>query len=76
MTGAYVLINCSAGKAGTVLRALRRVGVKEVRAVTGLHDIVAYVEAKDQNALGRVVVDKIQITEGVQRTVTMVTVKV
>jgi DNA-binding Lrp family transcriptional regulator len=76
MTGAYVLINCSAGKAGSVLRALRRMGVKEVRAVTGLHDIVAYVEAKNPNELGRAVVDKIQTTDGVQRTVTMVAVKV
>jgi DNA-binding Lrp family transcriptional regulator len=76
MTGAYVLINCAAGKAGSVLRALRRQGIKEVRAVTGLHDIVAYVEAKNHNSLGALVVDKIQTTDGVQRTVTMVTVKV
>jgi DNA-binding Lrp family transcriptional regulator len=76
MTGAYVLINCSAGKAGSVLRALRRQGIKEVRAVTGLHDIVAYIEARNHNSLGDMVVNKIQTTDGVQRTVTMVTVKV
>jgi len=76
MTGAYVLINCAAGRTGSVLRALRRQGVKEVRAVTGLHDIVAYVEAKNHNSLGAMIVNKIQTTDGVQRTVTMVTVKV
>ena len=76
MTGAYVLINCSAGKVGSVLRTLRRVGVKEARAVTGLHDIVAYVQASNHNSLGRLVVEKIQSADGVQRTITMVTVKV
>ncbi|MBI5500598.1 MAG: Lrp/AsnC ligand binding domain-containing protein [Deltaproteobacteria bacterium] len=76
MTGAYVLINCSAGKVGSVLRSLRRMGVKEARAVTGLHDIVAFVQAPNPNALGRVVVEKIQTAEGVQRTITMVAVKV
>jgi DNA-binding Lrp family transcriptional regulator len=76
MTGAYVLINCAAGKTGAVLRSLRRQGIKEVRAVTGLHDIVAYVEAKNHNSLGAIIVNRIQTTEGVQRTVTMVTVKV
>ncbi|MBI5488475.1 MAG: Lrp/AsnC ligand binding domain-containing protein [Deltaproteobacteria bacterium] len=76
MTGAYVLINCAAGKVGSVLRSLRRVGVKEARAVTGLHDIVAFVQAANPNALGRVVVEKIQTADGVQRTITMVAVKV
>lgn len=75
MTGAYILINCSAGKAGQVVRALRRAGVKEVRAVTGPHDVVAYVEAKDPNKLGDLVVSKIQAIDGVQRTITMVTVR-
>lgn len=59
-----------------MLRALRRQGIKEVRAVTGLHDIVAYVEAKNHNSLGAIIVNRIETTEGVQRTVTMVTVKV
>ena len=75
MTGAYVLINCTGGKAGAVVRALRRNGVKEVRAVTGLHDVVAFVEARDPNRLGDLVVNKIQAIDGVQRTVTMVAVK-
>jgi len=76
MTGAYVLINCMAGKTGSVVRALRRQGIKEVRAVTGLHDIVAFIEAKNPNKLGEVVLNKIQTTDGVQRTVTMLTVKI
>jgi DNA-binding Lrp family transcriptional regulator len=75
MTGAYVLINCSGGKTGAVVRALRRNGIKEVRAVTGLHDIVVFVEARDTNKLGDVVVNKIQAIDGVSRTVTMVAVR-
>ena len=75
MTGAYVLINCAAGTAGQVVRAMRRGGVKEVRAVTGPYDIVAYMEAKDPNRLGEAVVNKIQTIEGVQHTLTMVAVR-
>ena len=75
MTGAYILINCTPGKTGSVVRALRRQGVKEVRAVTGLNDVVAFIQARNPNQLGKVVVDKIQTVDGVQRTVTMVAVK-
>ncbi len=75
MTGAYVLINCGAGTTGRVVRALRRLGVKEVRAVTGPFDVVAYVEAKDPNRLGDTVVSRIQTIDGVQRTLTMVAVR-
>ncbi|MDI7269739.1 MAG: Lrp/AsnC ligand binding domain-containing protein [Myxococcota bacterium] len=75
MTGAYVLINCAAGTTGRVVRALRRLGVKEVRAVTGPFDVVAYVEAKNPNRLGDTVVSRIQTIDGVQRTLTMVAVR-
>jgi DNA-binding Lrp family transcriptional regulator len=75
MTGAYILINCSAGRATTVMRSLRRLGVKEVRAVTGLYDIIAFVEAANPNKLGELVVNRIQSIDGVERTMTMVALK-
>ena len=77
MVEAYVLINCNPGKAGTAYRKLSKVkGVKNARLVTGLHDIVALVEAKDLTNLAKAVLSKVQRTPGVGRTVTMVAVKV
>lgn len=75
MTGAYVLINCSPGKTAEVVRALRRHGLREVRAVTGIYDIVVYVEARTPSQIGDLVVRKIQSIEGVERTMTMVSVR-
>lgn len=75
MTGAYVLINCTSGKTATVLKAMRKAGIREARAVAGLYDIVAYVEASSANKLGEIVVSRLQQIEGVERTVTMVAVK-
>jgi len=77
MFAAYEFINCDAGKAELVVKQLRKIkGLKHAHVVTGLHDIVAFVQAANPNALGRVVVEKIQTADGVQRTITMVAVKV
>jgi len=75
MTGAYVLINCAAGKTAAVVRSLRRQGVREVRAVAGIYDVVAYVEARNPSQIGELVVHKIQSIEGIERTMTMVSVR-
>lgn len=75
MTGAYVLINCSAGKTAEVVRALRRHGLREVRAVAGIYDVVAYIEARTPSQIGDLVVRKIQSIDGIERTMTMVSVR-
>ena len=75
MFAAYELINCSAGKSEQVAAALRRrKGVKQAHVVTGLHDVVAYVEAKTLNELTRLIITKIQGVKGVNRTVTCMVV--
>jgi len=75
MFAAYELINCSAGKSEQVAAALRRIkGVKQAHVVTGLHDVVAYVEAKTLNELTRLIITKIQGVKGVNRTVTCMVV--
>ena len=77
MVEAYVLITCNPGKAGTAYKRLSKVkGVKNARLVTGLHDIVALVEAKNLTNLAKAVLSKVQKTPGVGRTVTMVAVKI
>ncbi|MBI3076884.1 MAG: Lrp/AsnC ligand binding domain-containing protein [Deltaproteobacteria bacterium] len=73
--GAYVLVEAAQGKAGEIVRRLRRTkGVKEARAVTGPYDVVAYVEAADITRLGTLVTGSIQKVGGVTRTLTCVTV--
>lgn len=75
MFAAYELINCSAGASERVAAALLKVkGVKQAHVVTGLHDVVAYVEAPTLNDLTRLIISKIQGTKGVNRTVTCMVV--
>lgn len=72
---AYILIQVTTGKAFEVLKAIRNVeGVKDAHTVTGEYDIIALVEAKDLDELGKLVVSKIQKIEGIIRTVTAIVV--
>lgn len=71
MVQAYVFIQAAMGKPGSVAEALRRLPeVKSAVVVTGPYDVIALVEADDLSALGRVITEKIQTIEGVERTLT------
>ena len=73
--GAYVLVNTNAGKANAALAAVKRIkGVKQAHLVTGLHDLVAYLEAPTLKELGSAVVSKLQRATGVNKTVTCIVV--
>ncbi|HAD82840.1 MAG: hypothetical protein A2509_02125 [Candidatus Edwardsbacteria bacterium RIFOXYD12_FULL_50_11] len=75
MVAAYEFINCDAGKAELVVRALRKIkGLKQAHVVTGLHDIIAYVEAPTMKDLTKLIISRIQGTKGVGRTVTCIVV--
>jgi len=72
---AYVFVNIKAGNAINAVSNIRKIkGVKQAHAITGLHDIIAYVEAPDVNSVGKMVVSKIQKIQSVDRTVTCLTV--
>ncbi|HAW60189.1 MAG TPA: AsnC family transcriptional regulator [Actinobacteria bacterium] len=76
MVRAYVLVTAEAGRAGDVVKNVSGVaGVKSVHAVTGPYDAIAFVEASDFNAIGELVVAKIQKIEGVSRTLTCIVVE-
>lgn len=65
----YVLIQSQAGKARSVAKAMTRIrGVKMVHAVTGLYDVIVYLELPDMNSLSELVIRKIQPVKGVERT--------
>jgi len=72
---AFVLIQVQLGKARSVAKALSNVrGVKMVHAVTGMYDVIAYLELEDMTSLSDFVVKKIQTAKGVERTHTAIVV--
>jgi DNA-binding Lrp family transcriptional regulator len=74
---AYVLVRTMPGQAGEALaHILATPGVNSAHAVTGPTDIIAFVEAPSMDALGRLIVSRIQQAPGVTRTTTCVVTSV
>ena len=68
---AYVLIQTEVGKAAHVATAVRAIpGVVAADDVTGPYDVIARAEADTVDALGRMVVSKVQMIDGITRTLT------
>jgi DNA-binding Lrp family transcriptional regulator len=68
---AYVLIQTEVGKAATVARSVSQIeGVVSAEDVTGPYDVIVRTEANSVDELGRMVVGRIQLIEGITRTVT------
>lgn len=71
--GAYVLLKIAPGKSRSITEEISRIeGVKTANPVTGMFDIIAYVEASDINSLTEIVRGQIQTIEGVRRTHTAI----
>jgi DNA-binding Lrp family transcriptional regulator len=72
---AFALIQVQLGKARSVARTIAGVrGVKMVHAVTGMYDVIAYLEVEDMDSLSAFVVKRIQTVKGVERTHTAIVV--
>jgi uncharacterized protein with GYD domain len=71
---AYVLITIEAGKGTAIQETLRAAGVQQVDQVAGTYDVVAVIESDDPRAIGETVINRIQRTEGVVSTVTLLTI--
>ena len=68
---AYVLIQTEVGRAATVARTVQGVkGVVTAEGVTGPYDVIARAEAATVDELGQMVVGRIQLIDGIIRTVT------
>jgi DNA-binding Lrp family transcriptional regulator len=68
---AYILVEGAAGTIPGILKKLSSIdGVRTAHAVTGQYDLIALVEGEDVNAVGRISYSKIQMIEGVIRTIT------
>ncbi len=72
---AFVLIQVALGRARSVAKSLTNVrGVKMVYPVTGMYDVIAYLELPDMDSLSVFVVKKVQTVKGVERTHTAIVV--
>ena len=68
---AYVLIQTEVGKAASVADHVRDiVGVTAADDVTGPYDVIVKAEAESVDELGRMIVSRLQMIEGITRTLT------
>ena len=71
MVRAYVLIQTEVGQAGRVaLEVAEMQGIASAVPVAGPYDIIAIVGAASMDALGKMVVSRMQGVKGVTRTLT------
>ncbi|GLF98967.1 Lrp/AsnC family transcriptional regulator [Streptomyces yaizuensis] len=71
MVQAYILIQTEVGKASTVAEVIGKIpGVVLAEDVTGPYDVIVRAQAETVDALGRLVVAKVQQVEGITRTLT------
>ena len=71
--GAYLLINVATGEELNVVKEIRKLpGVINARVVTGLHDVVCYVEAETFDELRNEIIGSIRHIPGITRTVTCI----
>lgn len=71
MVEAYVLIQAEVGRSSEVAGAVGKIpGVSYADVVTGPFDVIARAEAADMDALGKLIIAKVQAVEGVSRTLT------
>jgi len=72
---AFVLIQTQLGRARVVAKAISKVrGVEMAHAVTGVYDVIAYLQLPDMNTVSELVIKKIQSVKGVERTHTAIVV--
>ena len=68
---AYVLIQTEVGRAATVAAQARDIpGVTAADDVTGPYDVIVRAEADSVDDLGRMIVSRLQMLEGITRTLT------
>jgi DNA-binding Lrp family transcriptional regulator len=71
MVQAYVLIQAEVGRSAEVAEAVGKIpGVRFSDAVAGPYDVIGWAEAADIDALGKLILAKVQAVGGVTRTIT------
>jgi len=73
---AFILIQTEVGKAPSVVAEVRGLpGVVEADDVTGPYDVIVKATADTMDELGKMVVSKVQLVDGITRTLTCPVVK-
>lgn len=71
MVSAFVLIQTEMDKAGEVAEQISSMeGVVLADVVTGPYDVIAKAEADDMDQLGKLVMSRMQMIQGITRTLT------
>lgn len=71
MVQAYILIQTEVASSSRVAEAVRDIaGVTRADDVTGPYDVIVHAEADSVDALGKMVVAKVQSVPGITRTLT------
>ncbi len=71
MVHAYILIQTEVGKAAQVATTIAEIaGVTKAEDVTGPYDVIVRAEAESVDALGRLVVARVQSVDGITSTLT------
>jgi DNA-binding Lrp family transcriptional regulator len=73
MLSAYVLIQTEVGKVAHALSDLD--GVQVAEDLTGPYDVIARIQAPGLDQLGRLVASRIQVVDGVTRTLTCMVIR-
>ncbi len=77
MVQAYILIQTEVGTAANVAAAIAEIpGVTMAEDVTGPYDVIVRAEASDVDDLGRLVVARVQLVDGITRTLTCPVVRI
>ena len=68
---AYLLVQTDVGKAAQVAEEIRAIeGIGAADDVTGPYDVIARAESASLDELGKMVVSRVQMVEGITRTTT------
>lgn len=68
---AYILIQTEVGKAAQVAQEVGEIdGIVAAEDVTGPYDVIARAEAETVDELGKMVVSRVQMINGITRTLT------
>ena len=68
---AYILIQTEVGKAAQVAEQVAGIdGVVSAEDVTGPYDVIVRADAKSVDELGKLVVSRVQLVDGITRTLT------
>ena len=71
MVQAYILVQTEVGKAAAVAAEIAKItGVVSAEDVTGPYDVIVRAESETMDALGRLVVSRVQLIDGITRTLT------